>query len=142
MLLQCIRLVVAAVLVGISGVMACKENTGQICNDFVTSTYCRVSDGGESRAASESGYADASPAPGSGTGHAGHAAHVPEAVRRLRGLFVQDYLSATIDMGEGMVDEGLREPSVSDVHVRLMILSRPELQEEFRNASFDSTGDM
>eukprot|EP00117_Sycon_ciliatum_P005101 scpid27703/ scgid9179/ Nucleotide-binding oligomerization domain-containing protein 2; Caspase recruitment domain-containing protein 15 len=45
-------------------------------------------------------------------------------------------------MGEGMVDEGLSEPSVSDVQVQLIILSRPELRQEFADASFDSTGDM
>ncbi|XP_065190641.1 NACHT, LRR and PYD domains-containing protein 10-like [Sycon ciliatum] len=90
--------------------------------------------GCDERSASESGGREATCAEASST--------VPEAVRRLKKMLVREYVGATVDMGEGMVEEGMKEPSVSDVQIRLMILSRPELRQEFVDASFDSTGDM
>ena len=111
--------------------MACKEDA----SDRVAAS----TGGGEKRSASESGT--------SGLGSTAPYAklqenRIPKAVRRLRGLLVEQYVGATVDMGEGMVDEGLSEPSVSDVQVQLIILPRPELQQEFRNTSFDTAGDI
>ena len=114
--------------------MACKEDA----SDRVAAS----TGDSEERSASES--------VGAGTSGAGSSApyaelqenNIPEAVRRFRGLLVDRYVSATVDMGEGMVDEGLSVLSVSDVQVQLIILSRPELLQEFRNTSFDTAGDI
>ncbi|XP_065194440.1 uncharacterized protein LOC135825748 [Sycon ciliatum] len=67
---------------------------------------------------------------------------LPEAVRRLKDLLVHRYRGATADLGEGMVDSGVAEPGVADVHVNLIILSRPDLRQEFENPRFDSSEDM
>ncbi|XP_065194986.1 uncharacterized protein LOC135826286 [Sycon ciliatum] len=67
---------------------------------------------------------------------------LPEAVRRLKDLLVRRYRGATADLGEGMVDSGVAEPGVADVHVNLIMLSRPDLRQEFENPRLDSSEDM
>eukprot|EP00117_Sycon_ciliatum_P008941 scpid48145/ scgid3955/ Nucleotide-binding oligomerization domain-containing protein 2; Caspase recruitment domain-containing protein 15 len=119
-------------------VMASKaENSSRklLTNDY--EAKCSSQDSGEP-AANGSASTQASLA----TGRADQVRNIPEAVCRLRDLLVEEYVSATVDMGEGMVEEGLNEPSVSDVQVKLIILSRPELRDQFRKASFDSIGDV
>eukprot|EP00117_Sycon_ciliatum_P006317 scpid95265/ scgid9909/ len=68
--------------------------------------------------------------------------NIPEAVQRLRDSLIEQFIRATVDLDEGMVDECVAEPSVSDVHVQLIILSRPDLRQEFENTGFDSSCDM
>ena len=105
------------------------------CNDY--EAKCWSQDSGEP-AANGSASTQASLA----TGQADQVRNIPDAVYRLRDLLVEEYVSATVDMGEGMVEEGLNEPSVSDVQVKLIILSRPELRDQFSEAGFDSIGDV
>ncbi|XP_065193884.1 uncharacterized protein LOC135825073 [Sycon ciliatum] len=106
-------------------------------NSSRSEAKCSSQDSGEP-AANGSASAQASLA----SGRADQVRNIPEAVCRLRDLLVEKYVSATVDMGEGMVEEGLNEPRVSDVQVRLIILSRPELRDQFSRTNFDSIGDV
>eukprot|EP00117_Sycon_ciliatum_P021767 scpid95694/ scgid18974/ len=90
----------------------------------------------EKSISSDSMCVDGSVSHGSERASSEQARSVPEPVRKLRDKLKEKYLRACVDLVGG---QNTTEVSVEDVHVNLIIVSRPELREEFEKSSSSSS---
>ena len=67
--------------------------------------------------------------------------HIPEAVKKAQALLAEYYKSATLDIDDGMMEDGV-EPTVANVQVAIVVLSCRDLRSEFQDQGFDSANDM
>ena len=65
----------------------------------------------------------------------------PAAVVRAQALLEDNYKSATLDVHEGMMEDGV-QPTVANVQVAIVLLSCRDLRPQFRDHVFDSASDI
>ena len=66
---------------------------------------------------------------------------LPVAAAKARALLAEYYKSATLDIDDGMMEDGV-EPTVANVQVAIVLLSCSDLRSEFQDQGFDSANDM
>ena len=66
---------------------------------------------------------------------------LPAAVEKAQALLADSYKSATLDVHDGMMEDGV-EPTVANIQVAIVVLSCSDLLSEFETQGFDSGNDM
>ena len=66
---------------------------------------------------------------------------LPAAVEKAQALLADYYKSATLNVHDGMMEDGV-EPTVANIQVAIVVLSCSDLLSEFETQGFDSANDM